>query len=118
MDFPDRLRAVIGNATIDEFARSLEEAPQRIKDVLRGKQKAPIDLLLKLQQRCGVDLNWLVAGEGERKPESVLSVRESTLLNNYRGTDDEGQRSIERSAMLEAQRQASPVVTAKKKRAA
>lgn len=116
MDFPDRLRAVIAGAKIDEFAQALDEPAQRVKDVLRGKQRPPFELLLKIHTRLGVDLNWLVSGEGEQPPS--LSTREATLLANYRETDEEGQRSIERSAMLEAQRKASPVETARKKRAA
>ena len=116
MDFPTRLRAVIGEGTtIDEFAALLGEPPQRIKDVLRAKQKPPIDLLLKLQVHCGVDLNWLVTGVG-KEPE--ITAREASLLANYRNTDKEGQRSIERSAMLESQRQASGPEVAKRKKAA
>lgn len=67
---------------------------------------------------AGVDVAYVITGVRTVPATDALPPRERTLLEKYRETDEEGQRSIERSAMLEAQRQASPVVTAKRKRAA
>lgn len=92
-EFEDRLRAVIGEATIEEFARTIEEPAQRVKDILRKKQKPPSDFLVKLQLKLGVDLNWLLAG-GSEPLGRALSVREAALLDDYRAADDEGQRAI------------------------
>ena len=96
MEFEERLRAVIGDATIDEFARAIDEPPQRVKDILRKKQKPPADFLVKLQMTLGVDLNWLLVGGSER-PMAVLSVRESTLIQNYRASAEDGRKAIEQT---------------------
>jgi transcriptional regulator with XRE-family HTH domain len=102
MSTTDRLRIVIGDMTIEAFAELIDEKPQRIKDVLRGKQKIPADLLLKLAEQLYVDLNWLVADVGDRAP-GELSSRESALLDNYRKADDEGRAVIEKTANFAAQ---------------
>ena len=96
MEFAERMRAVIGDSTIEEFARSIDEPSQRIKDILRNKQKPPADLLVKLQLTLGVDLNWLLVGD-EAQPKLVLSVREALLLDNYRAAADEGRKAIEQT---------------------
>lgn len=103
MEFTDRLRAVIGEGTLEEFARSIDEPLQRVKDVLRSKQKPPADFLVKIQIKLGVDLNWLLVG-GEDQARVVLSVRESTLLDNYRAAADEGRKAIEQTSAAVAKR--------------
>ena len=102
MSITDRLRVIIGDMTIDSFAQLLDEKPQRIKDVLRGRQKIPEDLLLKLVDKMNVDLNWLVADSGDAAPKE-LSSREFALLDNYRKADDEGRAVIEKTASFAAQ---------------
>ena len=106
MSMVDRLREVIGDMTIDSFAELLDEKPQRIKDVLRGRQRIPEDLLLKLAEKMGVDLNWLVADVGEKSADD-LSSREAALLNHYRSADDEGRSVIEKTATFAAQPKAA-----------
>jgi hypothetical protein len=102
MSITDRLRTVIGDMTIESFAALVDEKPQRIKDVLRGKQKIPEDLLLKLAEKLHVDLNWLVADAAEAGG-GEMSSRESALLDNYRKSDDEGRAVIEKMASFAAQ---------------
>ena len=97
MDFFERLRAVMGESTINDFAALLDETPQRIKDVLRGKQKPPADFLIKLQMKLGVDLNWLLVG-GTNAPAATLTVREATLIDNYRAAAEVGRRAIEQTS--------------------
>lgn len=94
MDFEQRLRAVIGDSSIEDFAHLLEEPVHRIKDVLRGKQKPPADFLVKLQIQLGVDLNWLLAG-GPEPAVKALTVREAALLRDYRAAAEDGRRAIE-----------------------
>lgn len=113
MEFEDRLRAVIGDSTIDEFAASIDEPSQRVKDILRKKQKPPADFLVKLQVTLGVDLNWLLVG-GDR-PAVALSVRESNLLQNYRASAAEGRKAIEQTSVAVSKRsEADPGMTSKK----
>jgi transcriptional regulator with XRE-family HTH domain len=93
MEFEQRLRAVMAGLTIEEFARLIDEPAQRVKDVLRKKQKPPSDFLVKLQLQLGVDLNWLLAGGPE--PPRALTAREAALLNDYRAAAEDGRRAIE-----------------------
>lgn len=93
-EFEDRLRALIGDSTIEEFARAIDESAQRVKDVLRKKQKPPADFLIKLHLKTGVDLTWLLAG-GPSPPSLTLSAREAELIDNYRAAAEEGRRAIE-----------------------
>jgi transcriptional regulator with XRE-family HTH domain len=102
-DFNQRLRQVIGDATIDEFAASLEESAQRVKDILRGKQRPPSDFLTKLHVQLGVDLNWLLAGDGA-KAASMVTVKEQLLLAHYRAASDEGRKAIEQTSHALAKR--------------
>jgi hypothetical protein len=78
----DRLRSVIGETKIDEFAELIGEPVHRVKDVLRNKQRPPFDMLVKLRTIQGVDLNWLAVGDGVTGP--VLATQEATLLARYR----------------------------------
>lgn len=94
MDVVDRLRAVIGDSTIEQFAALMDEPVYRVKDILRGRQKPPADFLIKLQLKLGVDLNWLLAG-APGPPKPALTAREATLLDEYRAAAEEGRRAIE-----------------------
>lgn len=64
MAVSDQIRQVMEGAglTVEEFALRLNEKPQRVKDVLRGKQRAPEDLLVKLVEIFQADANWLLTG--------------------------------------------------------
>lgn len=97
MEFPERLRQVIGDSTIDEFAQVIEDSPQRVKDVLRGKQKPPMDFLVRIQVRLGVDLNWLLVGDVSRAA-NALSAREASLIYNYRAATEEGRKAVDHTA--------------------
>jgi hypothetical protein len=116
-DIVEKLRQVIGDATIEEFARSIDEQPQRVKDVLRQKQKPPTDLLIKLQIKLGVDLNWLLTDQAG-PPRMTLSVREATLIDNYRAAAEEGRRAIEATGLAIAKSQAVNAPAAARKKAA
>lgn len=117
MEFVDKLRQVIGDATIDEFAGVLDEPVQRIKDVLRKKQKPPADLLVKLQVKFGVDLNWLLTDQ-DGPPQLLLSVREAALIDNYRAAAEEGRRAIEATGLAIAKSQAMTSASVVRKKAA
>lgn len=68
MTVPDRLREVIAarGLTIDGFATLLGEKLQRVKDVLRGKQRLP-ESMAAAMAREGFDVNYVLTGmPGER----------------------------------------------------
>lgn len=60
------------------------------------------DYVMKFGE-VGVDVYYLLVGERSKPIEDTLNAREKALLNNYKNSGKEGQRSIERLAMLEAQ---------------
>jgi hypothetical protein len=102
----DRLRSVIGTAKIDEFAELIGEPPQRVKDVLRNKQRPPMDMLVKLRTIQGVDLNWFAVGEGAAGP--VLDAQEASLLVRYRQlspTSQEALRSMANALQMQVHHQ-------------
>jgi hypothetical protein len=103
MNFPARLRTVINDLTIDAFAKSIDEPVHRIQNILRESQRPPSDFLIKLHQIYGVDLHWLLLGEGEGAAPTI-SVRERRLLANYRAATDEGRKAIEQTSQAVAKR--------------
>lgn len=63
-DIPTRIREVIdaSGLTIDLFADSIGETPDRVKNVLGGKQRAPADMLVTLASLPGVDIQYVLTG--------------------------------------------------------
>ena len=112
--FIEKLRQVIGSSTLEEFASAVGEPTQRVKDVLRAKQKAPADLLVKMHVRLGVDLNWLLNEDDTGAPRLTLSARESNLLDNYRAAEEAGRRAIEQTSAAVTKHEVEPVVKRKK----
>lgn len=117
MEFVEKLRLVIADATIEDFALAIGESPQRVKDVLRKKQKPPAEMLVNLQLKLGVDLNWLMTDQGG-PPRMQLSVREAALLDNYRAAAEEGRRAIEATGLAIAKSSAVSAPVAARKKAA
>lgn len=106
MTFPQRLRSVIGDLTLDEFARLLGEPDHRVKNIIREVQKPPSDFLIKVHDVCSVDLNWLLTGaEGSIAPE--ITARERALLENFRAASAEGQAAIEATSIAVAKKPAA-----------
>lgn len=57
-----KIRQVIelNKITIDEFAERIGEKPTRLKDVLRGKQRPPLEMIQSIVEKFQVDANWLI----------------------------------------------------------
>lgn len=102
MSIAERIRVLMGGMTAPAFAAHIgEEKPQRLKDVLAGRQRVPEDMLIRIVERTGCDANWLLLGGA--RPAQQFSPRVKALVENYEATDEEGRRHIERAADLEAQ---------------
>lgn len=102
MPVVERIRELMGGLSIPAFAAHIgEEKPQRLKDVLTGRQRVPEDMLIRILERTGCDANWLLLGTPRSKPE--LTARQQALLDNYAHADDEGKKVIEGTANLAAQ---------------
>ena len=63
MGIADRIREVMDarGLTVEAFAREIGDKPQRVKDVLRGKQRVPEDMLASLA-RMRIDVAYLLTG--------------------------------------------------------
>lgn len=48
--------------TIEQFAERIGDKPQRVKDVLRGKQRVPEDMLVAMVEIFHFDAQWLLIG--------------------------------------------------------
>jgi len=108
-----RIRELKGGMSIPDFARLIgEDKPQRLQDVLAGRQKAPEDMLVRIVSVTKCDANWLLIGEG-LAPE--INSRQRALIENYEAADEAGRRLIEGTASLAAQPKA--VKPARKKAA-
>lgn len=97
--------------------RAGERDSQRLKDVVAGKQKCPIDLLARLIP-LGIDFQYVLTGQrsttysmGQIEPvpigESpngvyVTDQRQLALLDNYEHATEEGKRAVESVALLGA----------------
>ncbi|WP_418647255.1 hypothetical protein ACNQFN_18845 [Thauera butanivorans] len=80
-----------------------ESSPQRIKDVVSGKQRCPSDLLARLNG-TGVDIFYVLTGQrSDEAPAAPANPREKALLDNYRHSPDAGKDAIERTASALAQ---------------
>lgn len=93
MGIDERIKYVIAQSqlTIDEFAERVGEKSQRVKDVLRGKQKAPQEMLASIVLELGVDARWLLTGLPEN---TGLTHEESMLIGRYRLADKAGRDAI------------------------
>nr|DAS37122.1 MAG TPA: Repressor protein CI [Caudoviricetes sp.] len=62
----EKIRQVIefNKITIDEFAEKIGEKPTRLKDVLRGKQRPPLEMIQSIVEIFQIDANWLI-GKGK-----------------------------------------------------
>ena len=65
-DFPKRFEFIIekteGSKT--KFAKNTGKTPAQITDICKGRGKPTFDYLLALNVKYGLDINWLLTGEG------------------------------------------------------
>lgn len=91
--------------TIAAFAELIDEDRiQRLKDVLRGQQKCPEDMLVRIIEKTGCDANWLLLGIGS-KPE--ITPRHRALIDNYEALTEDAKKHVDSTAALLAKQAAS-----------
>ncbi len=94
-----RLRAEIARIglSLAAAARAAGEAsPQRIKDVVSGKQRCPVDLLARLDG-TGIDAFYVLTGRREADEDGLpsgLTSEEHALLNAFRAATPLGRRAL------------------------
>lgn len=90
-----RLREEITRCGVSLAAASRaagESSPQRLKEVVSGRQKCPADLVAKLVA-IGVDAHYVLTGErGPTAP--ALAPDEELLLDGYRALDVAGRKRL------------------------
>ncbi|MFN9279396.1 MAG: helix-turn-helix domain-containing protein [Betaproteobacteria bacterium] len=81
---PQRLRAVIAESGMSQakFAAHVGIDLYRLKDVLRGQTRPPLDLLQNVIERCNVDSTWLFTGM--KLDVGETSTIEKVLIANFR----------------------------------
>ena len=62
----EKIRQVIefNKITLDGFAEKIGEKPTRLKDVLRGKQRPPLEMIQSIVENFQIDANWLIGKGG------------------------------------------------------
>lgn len=84
-----RLREEIDRCGLSLAAASRaagESSPQRLKEVVSGRQKCPADLVAKLVV-IGVDAQYVLVGERAQIAKPPLTPDEEMLLEAYRALD-------------------------------
>lgn len=81
-----------------------EKNPSRMKDIVLGRQKCPIDLMGKLAI-IGVDVFYVLTGEHDQTSDQPLCPTEIQLLHHYRELNNADQGTIQRviAALAKAQ---------------
>lgn len=70
--------------TLAAASRSIgESSPQRLKDVVSGRQKCPADLIARLIT-VGIDSVYVLTGSAADKNEPLLAADEAVLIQAYR----------------------------------
>ncbi|NRA20734.1 MAG: helix-turn-helix transcriptional regulator [Oceanospirillaceae bacterium] len=92
----NRLRAEIDKCglSLAEASRKLgEKSPQRLRDVISGRQKLPAEMLSNAAM-IGVDIFYVLTGDRVNGASS-LTTEETALVENYRASTEENKSHIE-----------------------
>lgn len=65
--------------TIEAFAQQLGEKPQRLKDVLRGKQRLPQTMATAMAD-LGIDVGYVLTGRSEELERRLFAVKQATEI--------------------------------------
>ncbi len=75
----DRVRSIVGNGGITEFARKLGLNHESVRRYVRGATAPPALFLLRVASRCDVDCRWLLTGEREHEAALLRSASTEAL---------------------------------------
>lgn len=76
-----------------------EVSPQRLKDVVSGRQKCPAELIAKLVG-TGVDVMYILTGARTQPAHSELTSDEEVLLEEYRALDRSNKKRVLASMLV------------------
>lgn len=95
-----RVKQLRGKMTQQEFADLLGLGRVTVTRYENGSRTPDAEFIAKANSILGVDPMWLLTGMGTSP---ILNSRESALLDNYRNTNEQGQRALENTASAFAQ---------------
>ncbi|MDG6280432.1 helix-turn-helix transcriptional regulator [Glaesserella parasuis] len=104
MKLKDRLRASFEAKLLKivEVSEITGISYSTLQNYLRGVREPNVEILIKFSIHLGINLNWLLTGQGEMfiggTPESTLTQKEQTLLEDYRESNEQGKAAIEEAA--------------------
>ncbi|RDE71933.1 XRE family transcriptional regulator [Haemophilus sputorum] len=100
MSISERLKQIIESKklNIKEFSE-LSGIPYRsVQNYLRNEREPNVEALMKLHTQLGINLNWLVSGNGEMLTDKTdildLTKLEKELLVSFQSCDNSTQRKI------------------------
>lgn len=99
----DRIRQLRGDVSQTDFARKYGLSKNTLWGYENGASDPKASFVMNLIADFGIDANWLLFGKGEA-PVPTLTPREAALLDNYRHSPEEEQRSLETMCALLAKR--------------
>ena len=114
-DVGERIKAIRGGMTQQEFADLLGVSRKTITRYEAGSHLPDAEFLIKLNVLYSIQPLWLLTGKGQDVAGERLSPRESRLLAAYRAADAEGRSALESMAALLAARTPTKKKPAKKK---
>lgn len=86
-----------------EAARQIEEDDsQGLRDVCSGRKRASAELIAKLSTINGLNVYYVLTGLGSGAA-TVLTARESALVDNYRASPEEAKQALETTSAALAQ---------------
>ncbi len=94
----ERLREVMGDRCVTEYARSLDLNHESVRRYIRGMTPPSAKFLIRVTERYRVDANWLLTGERLDNADSLRTVETAQLVAELERRDLLGRnrRMIER----------------------
>lgn len=96
--------------SVDEAADAIGPSRSYLSGIENGHDNPGREILIAIANFYEVSLDWLTTGEGEKRPEPILSPEEDTLLRAYRKLPPEEAAAL--LSMLLARTQTVPSVPA------
>lgn len=113
MGIKNRLKQIKDTKRLNlkEFSEVSGVSYRSLQNYLSGEREPNVAGLLSLCTHMGVNINWLLTGEGEMFIGSgggeYLTPSEQTLLEDYRESNEQGKEAIEKTASALASKEAS-----------
>ncbi len=84
-EFSERLKRAFDHATMAEVARRIDVPHATVRNYFQGRLPAP-EVLIKIAEKTGVSLNWLLTGKGAmyiagERPVDLDALLEERIVN-------------------------------------